>query len=116
MNMYIGWIYTHMIEHGTKALAKLQEYSLEAVILQKLIDQQIYRMGKRGKWYDRLALVQANYLKDIPERKRKKMALQTCIKGIQDPRVHQSMKINHYYHHCLKIEKKKSLQTLYIEF
>ncbi|CAO3625770.1 unnamed protein product [Cunninghamella echinulata] len=84
-----GWIYTHMIEHGTKALAKLQEYSLEAVILQKLIDQQIYRMGKRGKWYDRLALVQANYLKDIPERKRKKMALQTCIKGIQDPRVHQ---------------------------
>ncbi|KAI8092607.1 uncharacterized protein BX664DRAFT_327696 [Halteromyces radiatus] len=84
-----GYIYTHMIEHGTKALGKLQEYSLEALILQKLIDQRIYRIGKRGKWYDRLALIQANYLKDLPERQRKKMALQTCICGIQDPRVHQ---------------------------
>jgi Fanconi-associated nuclease 1 len=79
-----------MLEHGTKALGKLQEYSLEALVLQKLIDQRIYRTGKRGKWYDRLALIQATYLKDIPERQRKKMALQTCISGIQDPRVHQS--------------------------
>ncbi|CAO3644389.1 unnamed protein product [Cunninghamella blakesleeana] len=84
-----GWIYTHMIEHGTKALSRLQEYSLEAVILQKLIDQEIYRLGKRGKWYERLALIQSKYLKDIPERTRKKMALQTCINGIQDPKVHQ---------------------------
>ncbi|KAI8340588.1 VRR-NUC domain-containing protein [Chlamydoabsidia padenii] len=85
-----GYIYTHILEHGTKALSKLQEYSLEALVLQKLIDQRIYRQGKRGKWYDRLALIQANYLKDIPERQRKKMALQTCISGIQDPRVHQT--------------------------
>ncbi|CAO3582567.1 unnamed protein product [Absidia cylindrospora] len=85
-----GYIYTHMLEHGTKALGKLQEYSLEALVLQKLIDQRIYRLGKRGKWYDRLALIQSNYLKDIPERQRKKMALQTCIAGIQDPRVHQT--------------------------
>ncbi|ORX54373.1 hypothetical protein DM01DRAFT_348229 [Hesseltinella vesiculosa] len=84
-----GYIYTHMLEHGCNVLARMHEYDLEATILRKLLDQRRYRMAKRGKWYDRLALVQSNYLKHLPERQRKKMALKTCIDGVQDPRVHQ---------------------------
>lgn len=79
-----------MIEHGTEILAKLHEHVLEATILRKLLDQRVYRLGKRGAWYDRLALVETNHLQDKSEREMKKQALSTCVKAIQDPRVHQS--------------------------
>ncbi|KAI8384136.1 hypothetical protein BD560DRAFT_431379 [Blakeslea trispora] len=84
-----GWIYTRLLDHGTELLAKLHEYELEALMLRKLLNQSIYRLGKRGKWYDRLALVQANYLGKNQGRIHKKTALQTCIDAIHDPRVHQ---------------------------
>lgn len=86
-----GHVYTHLIEHGTQVLAKLHEFELEAIVLKKLLDQRIYRLGKRGKWYDRLALVQMTHLRSKSERERKKEALATCVHAIQDPRVHQSM-------------------------
>ncbi|KAI8082641.1 uncharacterized protein B0P05DRAFT_468140 [Gilbertella persicaria] len=85
-----GWIYTRLLDHGTELLAKLKEYELEALVLQKLLDQHMYRLGKRGKWYERLALVQANYLHKDQVRLQKKKALGTCIDAIHDPRVHQS--------------------------
>ncbi|RCH85821.1 hypothetical protein CU098_000182, partial [Rhizopus stolonifer] len=84
-----GWIYTRLLDHGTELLAKLKEYELEALVLQKLLDQHMYRLGKRGKWYERLALVQANYLHKDQVRLQKKKALGTCINAIHDPRVHQ---------------------------
>lgn len=85
-----GWIYTRLLDHGTTLLAKMHEYELESVILQKLISQNFYRLGKRGKWYQRLALVQSKYLNKDQVRTQKKLALQTCIDAIHDPRVHQS--------------------------
>ncbi|KAI9487205.1 MAG: hypothetical protein EXX96DRAFT_605196 [Benjaminiella poitrasii] len=84
-----GWVYTRLLDHGTDVLAKLLEYELEALILQKLLDQHMYRLGKRGKWYDRLALIQSIYLNKSQPRVQKKIALKTCIDAIQDPRVHQ---------------------------
>jgi Fanconi-associated nuclease 1 len=86
----IGWIYTRLLDHGTEILGKLHEYNLEALILNKLIDQKFYRLGKRGKWYDRLALVQSKYLNKDQARIQKKLAFKTCIDAIHDPRVHQS--------------------------
>lgn len=88
--MDLGWIYTRLLDHGTALLAKLHEYELEALILQKLINQNCYRLGKRGKWYDRLALVQSRYINKDQARSQKKLALKTCIDAIHDPRVHQS--------------------------
>ena len=74
-------------------MARLHEYELESLILHKLLSQRVYRLGKRGKWYERLALVQMNYLerKDAKVmREQKKCALQTCIDALHDPLVHQS--------------------------
>jgi Fanconi-associated nuclease 1 len=85
-----GWIYTRLIDHGTEILAKLHEYELEALLLQKLLNQRVYRLGKRGKWYERLALVQTLYLNKDQTRQQKKIALKTCVDAIHDPRVHQS--------------------------
>ncbi|KAG1207403.1 hypothetical protein G6F68_007571 [Rhizopus microsporus] len=87
-----GWIYTRLLDRGTEILARLHEYELESLILHKLLSQRVYRLGKRGKWYERLALVQMNYLerKDAKVmREQKKCALQTCIDALHDPLVHQ---------------------------
>ncbi|KAI9494936.1 VRR-NUC domain-containing protein [Zychaea mexicana] len=77
-------VYTRLLDHGTHVLAKLHEYELEGIMLRKLLDQKVYRLAKRGYWYDRLALVQ---MKNV-DRKAKKQALATCIEGVQDPTVH----------------------------
>ncbi|KAI8984563.1 VRR-NUC domain-containing protein [Mycotypha africana] len=84
-----GWIYTRLVDHGTQILAKLHEYDLEALILKKLLSQRMYRIGKRGKWYDRLALIQTHYLNKENFRLQKKTALKTCIDAIHDNQVHQ---------------------------
>lgn len=66
---------------------------MESLILHKLLSQRVYRLGKRGKWYERLALIQMNYLEKNDAkavRDQKKCALQTCIDALHDTTVHQS--------------------------
>ncbi|KAG0769936.1 hypothetical protein G6F16_002647 [Rhizopus arrhizus] len=87
-----GWIYTRLLDRGTEILAKLREYQMESLILHKLLSQRVYRLGKRGKWYERLALIQMNYLEKNDAkavRDQKKCALQTCIDALHDTTVHQ---------------------------
>ncbi|KAG2183177.1 hypothetical protein INT43_006172 [Umbelopsis isabellina] len=83
-----GWVYTHMIEDGAGALGKLKQYEKEAMILKMLLEQNIYRLGKRGAWYDRLALIQMYHFRTGKRRLHQKAALETCIKAIRDPKVH----------------------------
>lgn len=81
------------MDRGTEILAKLREYQMESLILHKLLSQRVYRLGKRGKWYERLALIQMNYLEKNDAkavRDQKKCALQTCIDALHDTTVHQS--------------------------
>ncbi|CAO3697136.1 unnamed protein product [Rhizopus stolonifer] len=87
-----GWVYTRLLDRGTEILARLHEYQMESLILKKLLSQCIYRLGKRGKWYERLALIEMNYLeKSNPKKIRelKKCALKTCIDALHDTTVHQ---------------------------
>lgn len=98
-----GWIYTRLLDHGTELLGKMHEYDLEVLILQKLLNQNLYRLGKRGKWYDRMALVQTLHIKSDPPRLQKKVALQTCINAIHDSRVHQSKCIYHCMWNARKV-------------
>ncbi|KAL7334981.1 hypothetical protein PS15p_200529 [Mucor circinelloides] len=99
-----GWIYTRLMDHGTELLAKMHEYDLEVLILQKLLDQYLYRLGKRGKWYSRLALVQMTHIKSNNPRLQKKVALQTCINAIHDNRVHQ-IYLHDIHKRIIKLEK-----------
>ncbi|RKP26820.1 hypothetical protein SYNPS1DRAFT_21491 [Syncephalis pseudoplumigaleata] len=59
----------------------LARFSAEAMLLRKLLSQCSFRLGARGGWYERLALVQERYLKDKPK------ALAVCIEGLEDPHV-----------------------------
>ncbi|KAI9248276.1 hypothetical protein BDA99DRAFT_232249 [Phascolomyces articulosus] len=109
-------VYTRLLDHGTQVLAKLHEYDLEAIMLRKLLAQKVYRLAKRGCWYDRLALVQSKK----QDRKAKKEALATCIKGIQDPTVH-SIDLHrlhrriHRLERDLAIPKREQLDFSYLQ-
>jgi Fanconi-associated nuclease 1 len=98
-----------MVEEGTSVLARLHDYNKEVSILKVLLDQNIYRLGKRGAWYDRLALVQMNHLRDGNRRIHFKAALETCVKAIRDPKVHLSE------YNCLQeidVQRKGGLMSL----
>ncbi|RKP10812.1 hypothetical protein THASP1DRAFT_21527 [Thamnocephalis sphaerospora] len=75
------WVYTRIMGHGLKALARLKRYEDEAALLCKLLDQRTYCIGARGVWYERLALVQERYLHD------RRAALATCGRALEDPTV-----------------------------
>lgn len=77
-------------------------------LLRALLAQSSFRRGKRGAWYDRLALVMMRYPlgeeanpKCGPKRKerlakqRKQDALELCLQGLADPYTHLST-ISHF--------------------
>ena len=74
------------------ALGMLHEYDLECEVLRALIAQRRWRRGKRGAWYDRLALVLMHHYNATPEEKETKMreATQVCIDGLLDEDTHLS--------------------------
>jgi Fanconi-associated nuclease 1 len=45
-----------------QALATLKEFVVEKEILDSLLEQRLWRRGRRGHWSDRRALLQINYL------------------------------------------------------
>lgn len=91
-----GHILTRVIAKGAEQLAILHEYDREMVVLNDLIAQQHWRRGKKGKWYDRRALVLTTHLckglaqSKLPNEVEKRTQLLTCalegIKvGLDDP-------------------------------
>ncbi|KWU46578.1 hypothetical protein RHOSPDRAFT_8870, partial [Rhodotorula sp. JG-1b] len=64
----------------------------EVSILRHLLSQTSFRRGKRGDWYDRLALLQGSKKekKDAMLRARREEALALCEKGLADPYTHLS--------------------------
>lgn len=85
---------------ATYALARLHDHRREAFILRALLAQRTFRRGKRGEWYDRLALVVMRYPEaalaaaddDDDEKgekdRRLREARQICLDALQDPWTH----------------------------
>ncbi|KIR25350.1 fanconi-associated nuclease 1 [Cryptococcus deuterogattii LA55] len=75
---------------GAEALGILHEYDNECMVLRALLAQRRWRRGKRGAWYDRLALVLMNHYNSSPTEKEEKLreATQVCIDGLLDEATH----------------------------
>ncbi|KAJ1981293.1 hypothetical protein H4R34_002130 [Dimargaris verticillata] len=92
-----GWMYTKTLSRGTQVLASLKRYQEEHAVLTKLLQQSVYCLGSRGRWYERLALIQNNYLvaKDAPHSAHVAAWQQcrtTCLQAIADEWVHHAQK------------------------
>lgn len=76
------------------------DHPREIAILRALLNQTAFRRGKRGAWYDRLALVLGHYpsqlelaapdleAKDQLKHARLEDALEVCFRGLDDPLTH----------------------------
>ena len=62
-----GWVYTRLVFKGAYVLSRFHEYEREWEVLSELLDQKLFRRGRRGEWWERRALVEVLYLHDISE-------------------------------------------------
>ncbi|WAQ82383.1 hypothetical protein PtA15_2A700 [Puccinia triticina] len=90
-----GWPLTRILQKGLAVLARFEEHEREAKVLEALLQQPHFRRGKRGQWYDRLALVLMTHLardESLAMNQRAvhmNSALYTCEHGLTDPDTHQ---------------------------
>ncbi|ORY75355.1 VRR-NUC domain-domain-containing protein [Leucosporidium creatinivorum] len=96
-----GWPLTRVVYKAASIFAKLDDHDREVSLLRALLAQTSFRRGKRGAWYDRLALGMMRYplgdeakpdckpkKKERLARQRKLDALEVCLKGLEDPYTH----------------------------
>ena len=56
-SLRLGHVYTRIICKGAEALGTLKEHEYELEVLEALLAQRRWRRGRRGRWYDRRALI-----------------------------------------------------------
>ena len=94
--------YTRIVHKAAYAYGRLKRHLSEHVVLCSLLEQRLFHPSRRGGWYQRKALLEANYMHALhPEQppdsgddfeKRKKywqwIAVRTCETGLQDRDTH----------------------------
>src|ERR1700726_2527963 len=88
----IGWVYTRLVFKGAYVLSRSHDYEREWEVLSELLDQKLYRRGRRGEWWERRALIEERYMwqndnsMSKPQVKKKwlKKSLETCELALQD--------------------------------
>ena len=84
-----GWPLTRVVYKGATILARLHMYDREVQVLRMLLGQTCFRRGKRGEWYDRLALVLMHHIGNDKQANRVD-ALRVCEEGLAHPWTHLS--------------------------
>lgn len=91
MRFHPGWPLTRVVYKGVYVLGRSHKHEREAEVLRSLLCQRVFRRGRRGDWYDRLALITANYPPSTTTnaiRKAKREALAISVQGIEDRDTH----------------------------
>ncbi|RPD66429.1 hypothetical protein L226DRAFT_479073 [Lentinus tigrinus ALCF2SS1-7] len=81
-----GHILTRIVCKGAYALGILKEYRDELEVLELLLEQRRWRRARRGRWYERSALVYMTHLKD--EDDCLKQAMEVVVSALKDPDTH----------------------------
>ncbi|GKZ39955.1 hypothetical protein AbraIFM66950_001719, partial [Aspergillus brasiliensis] len=93
-----AWVYTRIIHKGLHPLGRFKEHEEEHRLLSELLAQRLFHAARRGAWYQRKALLEEHYLwalkpsegrsEDAQRKHWRRIALQTCETGLQDPDCH----------------------------
>jgi Fanconi-associated nuclease 1 len=93
-----AWVYTRLIHKTAAVFGKLKMYKREHETLTELLAQRLFHNSRRGGWYQRKALLEELYLPaimdsagrppDAQKRHWRRIALQTCEEGLEDPLTH----------------------------
>ncbi|KAE8382702.1 hypothetical protein BDV26DRAFT_253016 [Aspergillus bertholletiae] len=111
-----AWVYTRIIHKGLHPLGRFKEYLEEHRLLCELLGQRLFHAARRGSWYQRKALLEEHYMwnlttwegrsEDAQRKHWRRIALQTCEAGLQDPDCHL------IYHYDLQKRIMKLERTL----
>lgn len=82
-------ILTRIVNKSTEILSYYKNYSGEIEILVSLLKQVYFLRGKRGEWYDRLALILMTHLPDTSKKQDQRYSLEICDKALNDSKVHE---------------------------
>ncbi|KAJ2369974.1 hypothetical protein H4S01_000678 [Coemansia sp. RSA 2610] len=88
------WALVRIVERGARFAANLKQFDDERDVLEALLSQDAYRLGKRGEWYERLVLLYATHLRpkraaaDVQAQSLAK-ARDTCIRALDDVHVNR---------------------------
>ncbi|KAL2093370.1 hypothetical protein ACEWY4_010682 [Coilia grayii] len=77
----VGWTYTRIMSRGVEILQRLRRYEEAVAELRCLLEQSVYCLDSRGRWWDRLALNLQQHLK-LHEQ-----AIAAIREGLSDPLV-----------------------------
>ncbi|BGP45790.1 hypothetical protein JCM10450v2_001620 [Rhodotorula kratochvilovae] len=95
-----GWPLARAAYKAAACYAKLGDHDAEVRVLRHLLSQTSFRRGKRGDWYDRVALVLMKYplgaeadakgakKRERLLRERREEAMRVCEDGLRDPYTH----------------------------
>ncbi|KAK0570041.1 hypothetical protein OC861_000348 [Tilletia horrida] len=87
MRFHPGWPLTRILHKACYCFGRFKQYEREEEILKLLLDQKVFCRGRRGEWYDRLALITERYLEG-PKSRQLRAALEIACHGMEDPDVH----------------------------
>ena len=81
-----GHILTRVVCKGSYALGVLWEHQRELEVLTMLLDQKRWRRARRGRWYERAALVLMHHLKDEDDSLER--AMEVVVAALKDSDTH----------------------------
>ncbi|KAJ2163043.1 hypothetical protein GGF46_000229 [Coemansia sp. RSA 552] len=94
-----GYALARIVERGARFAANLKQFADERDVLESLLAQDAYRVGRRGDWYERLVLLYTVHLRpkrakaDLEARELITRSLVTargiCIRALGDFNVHR---------------------------
>lgn len=73
-----AWVLTKCLSLLADAYEKTREYDKAVAVYESLLEQDLFCLGRRGQWYERLAVILQRHLKRPDE------ALQVCTRGLAD--------------------------------
>uniref|UniRef100_A0A3P9KPV2 Fanconi-associated nuclease n=1 Tax=Oryzias latipes TaxID=8090 RepID=A0A3P9KPV2_ORYLA len=83
-----GWAYTRILSRGVEILQRLRRYEDAVEELQFLLQQTVYCVDSRGRWWDRMALNLHQHLK------KPNQAISAIKDGLSDPLVRTGHKLS----------------------
>lgn len=83
-----AWSYTRALQTIAEACERLKRYRFAATIYECLLEEDRICLGRRGQWWERLALILHKHLKD-------RSAAEECLlKALSDPSVRTSSRLS----------------------
>lgn len=80
----LGYVYTRMVYKATKALGPLKEYNLELQMIEELLSQRFWNRGRRGKLYERRAILLGHLTSKAVTAAEKKDLLYRLAEGLKE--------------------------------